>query len=106
MNKVYANKIGYTDVTPFEVIKKVSETTMDIQEMDAERDPSWKPEMHAGGFFAHTSNQESQRWFITSSKDEVAFRIRYSKAKGRWQDKWGNRYQLSDKPKRFYDYNF
>lgn len=40
----YANLVGYTDVDPYEVIGKIGEKTLIVLEMDAERDPSWKPE--------------------------------------------------------------
>ena len=72
--------------------------------MNAERDPSWKPEMHVGGFAAHCSNQSEQRWFIESNPEAQIIRVRLGK--NGWKDKNGNSYRPSDKPRRFYDYNF
>jgi hypothetical protein len=101
----YANRIGWTDVNPCEIVKTISEKTLEIREMDAERDPTWKPDWHPGGFSGHCSNQYSQRWDIASNENNPVIRIRLSKNKG-WQDKHGQRYKLSDEPRKFYDYNF
>lgn len=102
----YANCHGYSDVTPFEVMRVVSKSTMDVRRMDAERDETFKLEFHVGGFSANCSNQDDQRWIITSDTTNQITRIRYSKANQRWQDSSGSRYLLSDKPVKFYDYNF
>jgi hypothetical protein len=100
----YANHYSYSDVTPYEVVRVVSDKTIEVREMDAERDDSVKLEFHVGGFSAHCSNQRDQKWFITSNPENRVIRIRLGK-KG-WQDKYGQRFKLSDKPVRFYDYNF
>ena len=101
---MYANQYGYSDVNPYEVMKIVSDKTLDIRAMSAERDPSWKPEVVTGGFSAVYLNQESQKWIIKSDKDERVVRIRLGKQG--WKDANGCRYQLADKPVKFYDYNF
>ena len=74
--KRYANMIGYTDVSPCEIVKRISDKTIEIRSMDAELDPSWKREFHPGGFFGHPSNNQSQKWEITSNADNRVFRIR------------------------------
>ena len=79
----YANHYGYSDVNPFEIVRRVSDKTIEIREMDAERDPEWKPEFHVGGFSAHCSNQREQRWNITSNPENRVIRIRLSKS-GVW----------------------
>jgi len=104
-SKRYANMIGYTDVSPHEIVKRISDKTIEIRSMDAELDPSWKREFHPGGFFGHTSNQNSQKWIITSNADNRVFRIRLSKNHG-WRDANGQTYHLAESPRRFYDYNF
>lgn len=101
----YANHYGYTDVNPFEVVRVVSDKTVEVREMDAERDDSVKLEFHVGGFSAHCANQRDQKWFITSNPSNPILRIRLSKT-GVWKDKHGRRFGLSDKPIKFYDYNF
>ena len=101
----YANYHGYSDVNPFEVVKVISDKTIEVREMNAERDDSVKMEFHVGGFSAHCSNQRDQKWFITSDESAPVIRIRLSKNRG-WQDKHGRRFVLADSPLKFYDYNF
>ena len=101
--QAYANQIGYTDVTPWEVIRVVSEKTLEIRRMKAERDPSFKPEFIVGGFAGHCVNQHAQKWIITSDETETVVRIRLGK-KG-WKGAYG-RFVLEDEPRSFYDYNF
>jgi hypothetical protein len=100
----YANHIGWSDVDPYEVVRVISEKTIEIREMDAKRDDSVKLEFIPGGFSAHCSNQRDQKWFITSKPENRVIRIRLGK-KG-WKDAHGRRFALSDEPVKFYDYNF
>lgn len=101
----YANKLGYTDVTPFEVVKEISVKTLEVREMKCERDTSIKLDFHVGGFSANCSNQDKQKWIIEQDENSSVIRIRLN-SKGQWKDKNGNRYSLKDKPIKFYDYNF
>lgn len=100
----YANMYSYTDVTPYEVVKVISDKTIEVREMDSVEDRSVKLEWDIGGFSAHCVNQRDQKWFITSNPENRIIRIRLGK-KG-WKDKHGRKFGLSDKPIRFYDYNF
>ena len=100
----YANHIGYSDINPFEVVRVVSDKTLEVREMDAVRDESVKLEFHVGGFSAHCSNQRNQKWFINSNKQNRVVRIRLGK--NGWKDAHGQRYVLNDEPVKFYDYNF
>ena len=100
----YANEYGYSDVTPYEVVRVVSEKTVEIRRMNAVRsNPENNLGFAPGGFFGHCSRQDEQEWIITPCLEGNVFRIRLGK-RG-WKDKYGNRYKLSDKPVRFYDYN-
>jgi len=101
----YANHIGWSDVNPFEVVRVISDKTIEVREMDAKRDESVKLEWVPGGFSAVCLNDHEQKWFITSNPENPVIRIRLSAKKG-WQDKHGRRFQLADKPVKFYDYNF
>lgn len=101
----YANHYGYSDVTPFEVTKVISDKTVEVREMDAERDESVKLDWAVGGFAGHCSNQRDQKWRIASNEQNSVVRIRLSKT-GVWKDKHGRRFGLSDQPVKFYDYNF
>jgi len=105
MDKSFANHMGYSDINPFEIIKVISEKTIEIRSMDAERDLTWKPEIIHGGFSGHCVNQNEQRWDISSNVQNPIIRIRFSKNNG-WKDKYGRKFMLSDKPHKFYDYNF
>lgn len=100
----YANMYSYTDVTPYEVVKVISDKTIEVREMDAVEDRSVKLEFHVGGFSAHCSNQRDQKWHITSNPENRIIRIRLGKQG--WKDKHGQKFGLSDRPIRFYDYNF
>ena len=57
----FANHIGYSDVNPFEVVKVISDKTIEIRAMDAERDDSVKLDFIPGGFSAHCANQSEQK---------------------------------------------
>ena len=102
----FANHYGYSDVNPFEVVKVISDKTIEIREMDAERDESFKLEFHVGGFSAHCSNQRDQKWFIKSNETYSTIRIRYSKRHNAWKCKDGRKFFLSNEPIKFYDWNF
>jgi hypothetical protein len=100
----YANHLGYSDIDPYEVIRVVSDKTLEVREMHCERDESVKLEFHVGGFSAHCSNQRDQNWFITPNEQGRVFRIRLGK--NGWKDAHGRRFALGDEPVKFYDYNF
>jgi hypothetical protein len=101
----FANHLGYSDINPYEVVNVVSDKTIEIREMDAVRDTSVKMEFVPGGFSAICTNQYDQKWGIKPNTNNKVFRIRLSKNKG-WRDAHGRRFQLSDTPRKFYDYNF
>lgn len=100
----FANHYGYSDINPYEVVRVISDKTIEIREMDAERDESVKLEWEIGGFCAHCSNQWDQKWLIKSNPENQVIRIRLGKQG--WKDKHGRRFGLSDQPIKFYDYNF
>ena len=104
--KQYANYHGYSDVHPYEITKVISDKTMEVREMLATLDPTFKCDTIPGGFFGHTTNNDDQTYTYESNQDAPTIRIRYSKAKGGWYSASGARHLLSDKPRRFYDYNF
>jgi hypothetical protein len=101
----YANEYGYSDIEPWEVVRVISDKTIEIREMQTERDESVKLEFNVGGFSAHCSNQNAQKWIITSKDDNPVIRIRKSKT-GYWKCKNGSKFKLSDTPYKYYDYNF
>jgi hypothetical protein len=100
----YANRMGYTDIDPYEVVRVVSDKTLEIRGMKSERPESFKPEFVIGGFSAVCINQLDQEWVITPDAEAPVLRIR--KGKSGWKDAFGGKYRLGDEPVRFYDYNF
>jgi hypothetical protein len=100
----YANHLGWTDVDPYEVVRVVSEKTIEIREMDTERDESVTMNFVAGGFSAICTNDRDQKWHIKSNAENPVIRIRYGK-KG-WKNKHGRKFVLANAPHKYYDYNF
>ena len=102
----YANYYGYSDIEPYEVIRVISDKTLEIRPMRTEFDESSRGSLkfHIGGFGGHCSNQHTQKWIITSLPEAEVIRIRKTKS-NEWKS--GNlKFRLSDEPVKFYDYNF
>ena len=105
----YANHYGYTDINPYEIVRHVSRTTIEVREMSAVREnPEDTLGFTPGGFFGHCDRQTDQKWVITPCPENRVIRIRLSKAKRKagWFNKGRERFVLSDEPRKFYDYNF
>ena len=100
---LFLNRIGYSDVHPYEVIETRTDKKLMIRAMNAERDPTWKPEMVPGGFSAICVNQNTQRWIITS--DDTAEIIPARLGKKGWKSDHGM-HSPSETARNFYDYNF
>lgn len=104
-NYGYANESGYSDMYPYEIVKVVSENTIEIRPMDAERDDSVKLKWVPGGFAGHCVNQGEQKWFYKSNPDNPVKRIRRRKD-GYFYSGYNTRYYLEQEPRKFHDYNF
>ena len=100
----YANKHGYSDVEPVEIVKTISAKTLEVREMKASENLV-ELEFSPGGFVGHFHNQHKQAYEITSDVQAPTYRIRLNK-QGKWLDKHGQRHVLSAEPKKFYDFNF
>ena len=100
----FANRYGWSDVDPYEIVRVISSKTLEVRPMKADRDESWKPNFVPGGFVGTVTNQCEQRWTITSDAACPIIRIRLGKQG--WKDARGNRFQLADAPRKFYDFNF
>ena len=101
---LYANQIGFSDVSPFEIVRVISLKTIEIREMEATLDPTWKPQIDVGGFVGHTVNNADQRWICKSDPEAPVMRARLHKD-GCFHSEYG-KHLISEKPQRFYDYNF
>lgn len=104
MNAKFANLVLFSDVKPYEIVRVISDKTIEIREMNAERDSSWKPEFAAGGFVAHCKNQKDQKHVIVSDERNPVIRARLRKD-GKFYSAYG-KHVLADEPRYFYDYNF
>lgn len=100
----YANLYGYSDIRPFQIIERKTENKILIREMQTLILTPAKC-LGVGGFAGNFDNK-TQEWQITEWPEMPTIAIRFSKAKQQWQDKHGQKYQLSDKPVKFYDFNF
>jgi hypothetical protein len=87
----YAIEQLWTDRTAFEIVREVSDKTIEIRPM--EQDFKWE-----NGYAS------KQIWHFISRPDYETFRIRLSK-KGYWVSK-GRKFFLSDKPQAYYDPSF
>jgi hypothetical protein len=94
----YCNYHSFSDIDPCEVVRVISPRMVEIRHMDAAIKKA--PEHHLGGFLAHTEN-DTQRWVCISNQENPTEIITLTK-KG-WK---GGQCKMSDKPIKFYDYNF
>ena len=103
----FANNALYSDVEPFEIVRVVSDKTIEVRAMDAEMADDWKPNMVSGGFAFHCTNNNDQRkaWVITSNEANPVVRIRKQK-NGTWYNKSNGRFFLAEQPAKKYDFNF
>tara|TARA_R110000803_G_scaffold14701_1_gene40856 strand:+ start:43 stop:372 length:330 start_codon:yes stop_codon:yes gene_type:complete len=100
---LFANRAGYSDVEPFEIVKVVSEKTIDIRVMDTSENKT-KMDFHVGGFSAHCSNQSEQKYDYASNSENKTIRARLRKD-GYFHSAWG-RHFIAETPQKFHDYNF
>lgn len=101
----YANHIGYSDINPYEVVKVISDKTLEVREMDAKLAEGEKPQFIVGGFAGHCVNQRELKYDISSNPENPVIRIRLRK-NGYFYSSGGAKFKLADEPKYFYDYNF
>jgi hypothetical protein len=100
----YANRLSYSDVHPFEIVRQIGPKTLEIRKMEAVIDQTFKLEFHAGGFMANCSNQRQQKWTISKDISSPVIRIRLGK--NGWKSPCGSSFKLSETPVKFHDYNF
>ena len=103
----FANNYLFSDVNPFEVVRVISDKTIEVREMKTEMASDWKPELISGGFAFHCTNNHDQRnaWVITSDETNPVVRIRKQK-NGTWKNPSFGRFRLADVPIKKYDFNF
>tara|TARA_R100000479_G_C6315580_1_gene175686 strand:- start:74 stop:706 length:633 start_codon:yes stop_codon:yes gene_type:complete len=104
-NYGYANEGGYTDMYPYEIVKVVSEQTIEVRRLDAEKDSSVELKWVSGGFAGHCVNQNEQKWIYKSNEKNPTQRIRRRKD-GYFYSGHNTRFYLEFAPRKFHDYNF
>lgn len=104
-NYTHASEFGYSDVHAYEIVKVISDKTLEVRRMDAEFDISHLNTV-AGGFSGHVENQRGQKVTYASNPDAAVIRIRRSrKDHDLWVSK-GRQFLLQTEPYAFHDYNF
>jgi hypothetical protein len=94
---------GYSDVHPYEVIRIVSDNTIEVRAMKTEFDFS-ECEFIPGGFSAHCPNPSAQKVKITSNENAPIERIR--RGKRGWQQGKYMKFGITEQPSAHYDVNF
>lgn len=96
----YCNQYFHTDIEPWEVVEVITHKKVLIRKMDSVIKSAPK-EFHQGGFSGNFSDNDEQRWECKSNPENLTEVITLTK------NGWGGgRYRMSDKPVKFYDYNF
>jgi len=99
----HAHICHYSDVSPVTVIKKTA-TTLTVRMDKATRDESWKPEWVVGGFSAHCTNIDEQKWIIEEDENGSVEVFRWSKRYNQYRNTSGEK--LFPEWRKYYDYNF
>jgi len=99
----YACHYKYSDVDAYEIVKVVSDKTIEVRKMDSKHNIAHLKQ-YVGGFGGHVADQRDQKVTYASNPNNEVIRIRKKKNGG-----WGYkdcRFGLSEKPYAFYDFNF
>jgi len=104
-NYTHASMFGYSDVHAFEIVKVISDKTIEVRKMDAEFDISHL-KFHEGGFSGHFEGQRSQKVSYASARSAAVIRLRRSKKNPECWVSQGREFRLQTEPYAFYDFNF
>lgn len=108
MDAKFMNRNSGSDTYPYEIVEVVSAKKVMIRPMNTVMADDWQPEMVAGGYSAHCTNSDSQRWVITPCHTAEPFAVTQRKD-GKWYAEGGAKgmdYTPSVEPIKFYDFNF
>lgn len=103
-SKLYANLIGYSDVTPYEIISETKAGNYKVRRMDYKETQKSidNRKVNVGGFFAHVDGEQE---YTYNSNDRYPVENLRKRKDGKYYSRMGV-HVISDSPKRFYDYNF
>jgi hypothetical protein len=104
-NFTHVSQYGYSDVHAYEIIKVISDKTIEVRAMTAKHDISHLKQ-YAGGFSGHVENQRNQKVTYESDSSAPVVRIRKKKNNPESWTSNGQRFGLTEAPYAFYDYNF
>ena len=108
LEKKYMTQCLHSDANPYEVIEERTEKLWIVRRMKAEETEESKQRRSTsfamGGFLGHFDNSV-QDWHIEPDPEGEVVAIRLH-IDGRWYDAYGLRYVPSQKPYKFYDFNF
>ena len=108
--KKFANQYFFTDVEPYEVLKQLSKNVILVRKLKCtlkeEADKKLRDSFVPGGFVGHFNNG-AQEWDYSSDENATPIKIRLHKdGKYYLPNTRGTYFRLSDKPYKWYDYNF
>ncbi|UKL30052.1 hypothetical protein [Bacillus phage PK2] len=94
----------YSDAHAGTVVK-VTKTQVIVQRDKATLDPNWKPEVVAGGFAGHCTNQDSQTYTYEQDPNGELTKFTWSKKFNQYRNNQRGM-KLYKGRREFYDYNF
>jgi len=101
----HASQYGYSDVHAYEILKVISDKTLEVRELSATHNIKHL-KTYVGGFSGHVENQHNQKVTYETNENAPVIRIRRNKHdENKWSSQ-GQRFTLETKPYAFYDFNF
>jgi len=93
----FVNRYSYSDINPVgKIVGTKGKTIILIQEIEAVKQTE-KLDFIVGGFVAHCSNQDNQKWDFKQNDNVIEMKVSKSFLK---------QYGIDNNPKKYYDYNF
>ncbi len=89
-NAKFANQILGTDIYPFEILRMISPTELEIREIYAS---------------SYGQNMSEQKWLFSRDESNPLVIIKLNKD-GKWKDSGNITYSLDVKPRCYYDFSF
>lgn len=100
--RTYWTERGYSQLYPWVEIRRTAKRVW-LAKVEVKPDPDWKPEIIAGGFAGHCTNQAHQTWLFDKI-DETRTTMICLTSRG-WQ-RGPHADYLENRADYFYDYNF
>lgn len=101
----HVSEYCYSDVRAYEIIKVISDKTIEIRAMVAKHDIGHLDQF-VGGFGGHVENQHHQKVDYSSDPTGQVIRIRRKRNDPNAWTSNGSRFGLTEQPYAFYDFNF